>query len=45
MPGTDQWFDLCRCESAEIVAALVKALLMATEGEPYKLIVETQIGG
>lgn len=42
LQGEVQWFDVCRCESAEKAAEVVRAILAASEGEPVRILVESQ---
>lgn len=34
-PGTDRWFDVCRCTSPEAAAAVILALLTSSVHGPY----------
>lgn len=42
MPGRDDLFDLCQCESAEYVGELIRCLLQANKGHSVRYIVETR---
>lgn len=41
LPGDDgRWFELCRCENAENVAAIVKALITFSAIPPRTFLIE-----
>ena len=43
MVGTDEQFELCRCEDASKVAAVVEALLRAKGVTPGMIFIHAQI--
>ena len=44
IPGELQWHELCRCESAEKLAEVVRILMGSTVKQPSKLMIETIYG-